>query len=394
MLKNHTMAFQQSHFNLSEHSVTLTLYTASDNARYTNQRGVKLKSKILTILAIFLIMSSASNVVSANMTDENQTNLATERVKESEEERIGKKVVATSEGYQNITFDDGYNGYCANKYLKDADIGDEFTVQDTSKLINPNYNESVGNYLKILFVDHYDYVMQNELTATLAVWEFTDNPYKTDSYLEIIPTILKEAQDGRIIPDHGEIKKINNTTEAIFDFECLESTDDEIQNFFGYRITYREILTGIVGNETPENDTLAESGNSENNTQTETENNETQDNNTQIDQENNENQQNNTLTETENNTTTNKTQTEPQNNNNITEKNTQIESENNDTTENNINITTTDNKPPEVMSKDVDTRNGQNHINLIKHTTGNNRTIGLVLLSFLIIFVIIKVIRD
>ena len=174
-----------------------------------------MKYRILTLLTIFLIVSSTLNVISANILDENSTDIAntkTDRIKESETEkseetkRIGERVIATSNGYQNITFDDGYNGYCANKYLKDADIGDEFIVQDTSKLVNPNYNESVGNYLKILFVDHYDYVMQNQLTATLAVWEFTDNLYKTDSYLEIIPTILKEAQDGRIIPDHGEIK--------------------------------------------------------------------------------------------------------------------------------------------------------------------------------------------
>lgn len=163
-----------------------------------------MKCRIFTILTIFLIVSSTLNVVSANIIDENSTEIAstkTDRITESEETKITeKRVIATSEGYQNITFDDGYNGYCANKYLKDADIGDEFIVQNTSKLVNPNYNESVGNYLKILFVDHYDYVMANQLTATLAVWEFTDNLYKTDSYLEIIPTILNEAQNGRTIP--------------------------------------------------------------------------------------------------------------------------------------------------------------------------------------------------
>ena len=342
-----------------------------------------MKYKIITILTIFLIISSSLNVVSADITDENSTAIAntqTNRIEESETEkseetkRIGETVSATSNGYQNITFDDGYNGYCANKYLKDANIGDAFIVQETSKLVNPNYNESVGNYLKILFVDHYDYVMQNQLTATLAVWEFTDNPYKTDSYLEIIQTILKEAQDGRIIPDHGEIKKINNTTEAIFDFECLQSTDDKTQNFFGYKITYREILseimnsTGMMENVVP-NETLDDNETTENNTKTEnkTENNMTSEN-------------NETPNETqENNKTTTKTENK---------------------TENNITSSNNDNNSSDVMSKDVDNgnlekeNNGQNHINIIKHTTGNNTAIGFGLLLFLIIFIIIKVIRD
>ena len=317
---------------------------------------------------MFLIISSGLNVVSANITDENSTEIAsakTERIKESESEseetrRIGEKVNATSNGYQNITFDDGYSGYCANKYLKDADIGDSFIVQDTSKLVNPNYNESVGNYLKILFVDHYDYVMANQLSATLAVWEFTDNPYKTDSYLEIIPEILKAAQDGRIIPDHGETKKINNTTEAIFDFECLKSTDDEIQNFFAYKITYREILSEITGS-LIQNETL--------------ENSETPDNKTT----------NNT---TQNNETTNNTTQ----NNETTNNTTKTENK----TENNITASSNDNNSSKVMAKDVDNKNLekenniQNHINVMKHTTGNNAAIGLGLLLFLTIILIIK----
>lgn len=327
------------------------------------------------------------NAVSANMTDENTTEIAgtTNRIEESEDEkRIGERVNATSKGYQNIIFDDRYNGYCANKYLKDADIGDAFIVQDTSKLINPNYNESVGNYLKILFVDHYDYVMANQLSATLAVWEFTDNPYKTDSYLEIIPKILNEAQNGRIIPDHGEIKKINNTTEAIFDFECLQSTDDKTQSFFGYRITYREILssimnsTGLVEN-VVSNETLEDNETSENNettTKTDTENNITSKNNETT----NDNQENNTQREFKNNKT--------QENNETTE----------NKTENNLTTSNNDDNPSEMMSKDVDNGNsendGKNPINIIKHTTGDNTAIGLGLLLCLTIVLIIKYRRD
>ena len=350
-----------------------------------------MKCKIFTIVSIFLIVSSCLNVVCANITDETPTNItgiqqdSTKEIKDDETKRIGKTVHATSDGYQNITFDDGYNGYCANKYLKDADAGDTFIVQDTSKLVNPKYNESVGNYLKILFVDHYDYVMQSKLNATLAVWEFTDNPYKTDSYLEIVQSILKEAQDGRIIPDHGEIKKINNTTEAIFDFECLQSTDDKTQNFFGYKITFREILTGIMGNagadETLEKNETTENNEPQENNQTLTNNQTTENNKTLTNNQTTEN--NNTTTKTENN--------ETQKNNQTTE--------NNNTPENNMTSPNNNNNSSKVMTN-VDNGNlekednNQSPINIIKHTTGNSAAIGLGLLLFLTIFLIIKYKRD
>ncbi len=248
-----------------------------------------LKKTMLTIFTIFLIITSGLNVVSANMTEynitnndqiepseEKQINENTEETDEIQRKRTNETVIATCTGYQNITFNDSYNGYCANKYLKDAKIGEKFIVQDTSKLINPQYNESVGNYLKILFVDHYDLIINDKEATTLTIWEFTDNFYKTDYYRSIVPIILKAAEEGRMIPDKGEVKKINETTEAIFDFEYLESMNDTTQNFFGYKITYRDIIsemannTGSLGNsadnQTPENNTT-ENNTTENNTQ-------------------------------------------------------------------------------------------------------------------------------
>ena len=95
----------------------------------------------------------------------------------------------------------------------------------------------------------------------------------------------------------------------------------------------------------------------------------------------------------DNEKTENNNQTEIENNN-TTENNNQTEIENNITTSNN------GNNPSEVINKDIDNgnlekeNNGQNHINLIKHTTGNNTAIGLGLLLFLTIFLIIKYKRD
>ena len=52
---------------------------------------------------------------------------------------------------------------------------------------------------------------------------------------------MESGANGRIIPDHRAVAKINNTTEAIFDFELLNSQYGRTQNFFGYKINYRAI---------------------------------------------------------------------------------------------------------------------------------------------------------
>lgn len=278
-----------------------------------------MKKTILTIFTTFLIITSCLNVVTANMNENpvtNTTNTETgannkiteneAKEEKNETDRIGESVSAASEGYQNITFSDGYQGYCANKHLNDAEIGDNFTVQDTYQLKNPNYNESVGNYLKILFVDHYDYVINDKLAATLTIWEFTDNLFKTEYYRDIIPEILKAAEEGRVIPDHGEVKKINNTTEAIFDFEYLVSSNEEIQNFFGFKITYRDIINEITNStDSLENFTINNIPN-EDDAENKTEQTENTQNNTNKTTENNtqqtENTQNNPNKTTENNT--------------------------------------------------------------------------------------------
>ena len=189
------------------------------------------------------------NFVSA----ENETDIL--RSSESEEE-----VLAREDGHVNITFDNGYNGYCINYGEHEAKTGQEYSVQDTTYATNKNSGESVGNYLKVYFVDYYDDAMRNDIVTQHTIWHFTDdfNGWRIDP---ILIENIKSTASTKTIPDNGAVRQINNTTEAVFDFQVLSSDKSDHQNFFAYKITYRDIVREIIGNATSSNSTASENQN-------------------------------------------------------------------------------------------------------------------------------------
>ncbi|WP_405291049.1 hypothetical protein [Methanobrevibacter sp.] len=343
-----------------------------------------MKRKILTILTILLIATSGLNFVSAqnelddiliteNEEETNEIRLNRQREtsednqnsqeqRNSSENRIGEEVKALESGYRNVSFDDGYNGYCVNHNLQSTSRGEKFTVENTTNIISSRYGESVGNYLKILFVDHYDYTMNPTTDLSQVIWTFTDYDYK-NSTNAIIKAILESAANGRIIPDHGAATKINNTTEAIFDFELLNSQYGRTQNFFGYKINYRTI-------EIPEDELLGSTP--ENNT--EIENVTTPENNTTIEN----------VTTPENNT-----EEIPQNNTKIDIETSQKNNETNEKPENKSIISKNNEKETPTINQNQIKEN-----NLLKHTTGNELSIIGILILILGFIILIKYSRD
>ena len=195
-----------------------------------------MKKPLFTILLVIFAITSCLNFVSA----ENETDIL--RNSESEEE-----VLATKDGHLNITFDNGYNGYCIEYGEHEAKIGQEYSVENTSHAINKNTGESVGNYLKVYFVDYYEDAMRDDIVTQHTIWHVTDdfNGWRI-------------AAATKTIPDSGAVRQINNTTEAVFDFQVLSSAESDNQNFFAYKITYRDIIKDIIGNSTISNDTSNE----------------------------------------------------------------------------------------------------------------------------------------
>ena len=114
-----------------------------------------MKNKILTLIIILLTITSTLNIVSAkdegNMTIINSSQ---EEKLKSEEDRTGDLVSASEDGHFNISFNDGYNGYCIEYREEEAVEGSNFTVQDTDYAVNEKSGQSVGNELKTFFVNH------------------------------------------------------------------------------------------------------------------------------------------------------------------------------------------------------------------------------------------------
>lgn len=296
---------------------------------------------MITIFIIFLAVTSSLNFVTAqNETETRITN-------SEEEERIGRSddtVESLESGNFNISFEDGYNGYCINYGKHDAEIGDSFTLENTSHATNSKTGEDIGNYLKVYFVDYYDHTLKDKIVTQHTIWHFSDdfNGWRLD--YDLIDNIKATALT-KTIPDYGAVKKINNTTEAVFDFKVLKSGSSENQNFFAYKITYRDIINEILKNN-------------------ESETNSTED-----------------LLE---NSTTDKNITEPENTNT-----TEIGNSNN-TAGNSSNSIIIPQNSNEI---DRSTEDGREKVNLSKHVTGHSRTIGLIMLMILLCIVAIKYIR-
>ena len=195
---------------------------------------------------IIFAVTTCMNFVSA----ENETNIL--RSSESEEE-----VLASEDGHVNITFDNGYNGYCINYGEHEAKTGQKYSVKDTTYATNKNSGESVGNYLKTYFVDYYDDAMRNDIVTQHTIWHFTDdfNGWRIDP---LLIENIKSTASTKTIPDSGAVRQINNTTEAVFDFQVLSSDKSGHQNFFAYKITYRDIVNEIIANASGSNDTSSE----------------------------------------------------------------------------------------------------------------------------------------
>ena len=225
-----------------------------------------MKPAIINLFIIILILTSGLNVISA----ENETS----DIINSENDHESKIVSASEEGNFNISFNDGYNGYCINYGNHEAQKGHNFTVQDTSYAINQESGQSVGNELKTFFVDYYDVAMTDKIVTQHVIWHFTNN----FSGWRVDPNLINEIREKssqKIIPDNGAVRKINNTTEAVFSFEVLDAHEEGHQNFFAYRVLYRnigEIIENIVENSTAplKNDTVNDSP-KENKTESENE---------------------------------------------------------------------------------------------------------------------------
>lgn len=160
----------------------------------------------------------------------------------------GENVTALEDGHFNINFSDGSNGYCLEYGEKEATLGDEFIVKDTSYARNTYSDEDVSNYLKTYFVDYYDYAMKDKIVTQHTIWHFTDN----FNGWRVNQSLVQSIKDNpSFYPDSG-VKRINDTTEMVYSFSVFMSHWEHHQNFWSYFIYFRNITldnnTNSTGN--------------------------------------------------------------------------------------------------------------------------------------------------
>lgn len=99
-------------------------------------------NKQFLMFFIFLLIASLSIVSAGNNTTEinNTTTLYIDE----------PTIEAMESGDSNISFTDGYKGYCIEWGEHSAEKGEKFYIESSST-INKNTKEDVSNYLKTMF---------------------------------------------------------------------------------------------------------------------------------------------------------------------------------------------------------------------------------------------------
>ena len=209
--------------------------------------------------------------------ESNMEDKLTEGLEESSlcdgEDSQDSSVTTETGGIRNISLSDGYNGYCIDMKMHGSEPGQSFDVVDTSVIKSHIYDEPVGEYLKILFYNYYDEVSVDKDKTSELIWTFTDRYFK-DSTDELVLKVLSDYDGGLRVPDHGAVKKIDDDHEMVFDFETLISGEESIQNYFGYKVSIREIDDSSSTNDSSE-DNETETNSSDNGTDTDSSDNET-----------------------------------------------------------------------------------------------------------------------
>ena len=161
---------------------------------------------------------------------------------------------ATESGHFNISFDNGYNGYCFEYGEEEATKGDKFYVEATDYVLNTE-GKDVSNLLKIYFVDYYNETQRDKIVTQHTIWHFTDN-FDGTRVNKTLVNDIRQTSEYKKLPDDGTIP-YNQTHNMFFSFKSLISPFENHQNFFGYKISFNPINEqDNCENSTQENSTI------------------------------------------------------------------------------------------------------------------------------------------
>ena len=159
-------------------------------------------------------------------------------------------VTASSTGYENVLFSNGYRGFCLDNGLDGAYTGDTFTATGDTTLALQNTTEAdISQKLKILFAHCFEdifvsdgnggYVISNTNLIQKMVWHYTDNfyIYYNGSTPDSLLLRAIEEYTGPAIPDNGYTKTLSNGDRIAFSFMVMAPQREQQQHFFAYYFT-------------------------------------------------------------------------------------------------------------------------------------------------------------
>lgn len=205
-----------------------------------------MKKLIFILLTLFLTMGITSAGNNTTTIDH-----PTAHIEDSQ------TVTALESGDSNISFSDGYKGYCIEWGEHSAEKGEKFYVDPTSKIINKETNADVSNYIKVMFLFFHDETQKNVIATQHMIWKFTNNKQFSKFNETWYNNIVKVSKCVKV-PDSC-VFKINSTHECFFSFKTFTAGINEYQNYFGYKFIVREIppypTINITQNSTNQNTT-------------------------------------------------------------------------------------------------------------------------------------------
>ena len=120
----------------------------------------------------------------------------------------------------DIMFSDGFRGFVIDHSKPPAKSGDEFQRVSTSHAGN-------SNKLKLDIIESYIDDSADQIESKV---NKSSNVKAGEAF----------AASHQTVGDH-EVVKINNHTEAIFDFEVLKSVSGNVSDYFAYKVSFRTI---------------------------------------------------------------------------------------------------------------------------------------------------------
>lgn len=193
-----------------------------------------MNKKIVTLILVILISFCFLSIVVAentahddiNSSDHGKTidkNKTTDKNKSHDKSK--KNYILAKGSGSDIKFSDGFRGFRLDYSKPSASSGDEFKHVSSSKASN-------SNTLKLAIIECYKQNSTGQIGKIMA--DFIKTGSSNTKVGEAV------AASHEVVGDHAVVK-INEHTEAIFDFEVLESVSGNESNYFAYTVSFKTI---------------------------------------------------------------------------------------------------------------------------------------------------------